>query len=392
MKSTATTFYFSKFPENWNARALWKMFEKYGSLVDVYVATKRTKGGDRFGFARFKNVTDVQSFEHSLSGILIGSSWIQVNVARYNKCYPQQRPDPGIKVAEAFSFAHKNGACNAGRSYREAVTGSSSTRNIQHDDKNSVEVSVQIKQEKFDWLNKCVIGEVKDIEILANLGSLFVAEGWDWEEFELKYIGGLSIIIECPSSDAIKLILENQSCWIHHYVSNIKPWSENFESPGLLEVEDMQKGNALLHSISVLVLTKSMADLSRSLPVLINNRRFVLHVQEDWNRTVVGEFCEQQDEDCGEEFAGECNNEAPIVDLDGDDGNSESNDFVPESQFVSGVGCEKTTLADKNGYGTPKVADKDGYETSKKNPFGSPLNLNSKACPASPIPEAKYGC
>ena len=48
------------------------MFSRYGNMVDVYIAFKRTKMGSRFGFVRFKNVGMVGEFEKRLKGILIG--------------------------------------------------------------------------------------------------------------------------------------------------------------------------------------------------------------------------------------------------------------------------------------------------------------------------------
>ncbi|PWA69137.1 hypothetical protein CTI12_AA284990 [Artemisia annua] len=51
MKDKAFFFFFTNFPESWDSGALWKMFtSRYGSVVDVYIAFKRTKKGSRFGF------------------------------------------------------------------------------------------------------------------------------------------------------------------------------------------------------------------------------------------------------------------------------------------------------------------------------------------------------
>nr|GEV12432.1 hypothetical protein [Tanacetum cinerariifolium] len=73
MKSKATSFLFSNFPDSWDSSAFWKMFGRYGRVVDVYIAFKKTKKDTRFGFVRFINIGDINSFERRLKGILIGN-------------------------------------------------------------------------------------------------------------------------------------------------------------------------------------------------------------------------------------------------------------------------------------------------------------------------------
>ncbi|GKE24189.1 RNA-directed DNA polymerase, eukaryota [Tanacetum coccineum] len=85
MKDKATTFFFTRFPESWDEKALWVMFERYGAVVDVYLATKRTKLVTRFGFVRFLNVNNIGSFELQLKGICIGGIKMIVNIAKYDK-------------------------------------------------------------------------------------------------------------------------------------------------------------------------------------------------------------------------------------------------------------------------------------------------------------------
>ncbi|GKE14826.1 nucleotide-binding alpha-beta plait domain-containing protein, partial [Tanacetum coccineum] len=61
------------------------MFSRYGKVVDVYVAFKRTKKNTRFGFVRFINIWDIGSFERKLKEILIGDSNLIINAAIFFK-------------------------------------------------------------------------------------------------------------------------------------------------------------------------------------------------------------------------------------------------------------------------------------------------------------------
>ncbi|PWA66530.1 hypothetical protein CTI12_AA325340 [Artemisia annua] len=85
IKEKATTFFFTRFPDAWDEKALWKLFEKYGTVVDIYLASKRTKVGTRFGFVQFIKVGNILAFEQKLGEICIGNSKILVNIAKYDK-------------------------------------------------------------------------------------------------------------------------------------------------------------------------------------------------------------------------------------------------------------------------------------------------------------------
>ncbi|GKC59160.1 protein CTR9, partial [Tanacetum coccineum] len=47
MRDKATSFFFTNFPDSWDSAALWKMFSRYGKVVDVYIAFKKTKKDTR---------------------------------------------------------------------------------------------------------------------------------------------------------------------------------------------------------------------------------------------------------------------------------------------------------------------------------------------------------
>ncbi|GJZ76785.1 putative RNA-directed DNA polymerase [Tanacetum coccineum] len=85
MRKKATSFFFTNFSDSWDSKALWKMFDMYGIVVDVYVAFKKTKLDSRFGFVRFINIGDLDSFENRLKGIMIGDTRSIINRAKFIK-------------------------------------------------------------------------------------------------------------------------------------------------------------------------------------------------------------------------------------------------------------------------------------------------------------------
>ncbi|CAI9298102.1 unnamed protein product [Lactuca saligna] len=80
----AVTYCVQDFPSDWNEAALWKTFNMYGAVVDVYVARKLNRLNRRFGFVCFLMVRDIRAFETRLNEILIGAKKIRVNVAKFD--------------------------------------------------------------------------------------------------------------------------------------------------------------------------------------------------------------------------------------------------------------------------------------------------------------------
>ena len=57
--SDVSTFYFTRFPEDATERDLWLHFKKWGDVRELFISKKRNKMGRRYGFVRFKGVSDV---------------------------------------------------------------------------------------------------------------------------------------------------------------------------------------------------------------------------------------------------------------------------------------------------------------------------------------------
>jgi len=78
-----TTFFFSHFPINYGERDTWKVFRRWGRLVEVFISTKLNRWGNRFGFLRFCEIKNVRKLESELDVIRIGNMNLYVNIPRY---------------------------------------------------------------------------------------------------------------------------------------------------------------------------------------------------------------------------------------------------------------------------------------------------------------------
>ncbi|ESW06482.1 hypothetical protein PHAVU_010G051400, partial [Phaseolus vulgaris] len=66
-------------------RGLWKVFQRWGRILDVFISRKLNARNRRFGFVRFHGVSDAHSLERKLDAIWIGTWKLQSGIRRGNK-------------------------------------------------------------------------------------------------------------------------------------------------------------------------------------------------------------------------------------------------------------------------------------------------------------------
>ncbi|KAH1205060.1 hypothetical protein GmHk_16G045861 [Glycine max] len=84
-KEDITSFYFTNFTDNVNEVRLWGKFKIWGDVREVFIAKRRNKEGRRFGFVRFKDVSDVKLLETHLDNIFIDDHKLFVNLPRFTR-------------------------------------------------------------------------------------------------------------------------------------------------------------------------------------------------------------------------------------------------------------------------------------------------------------------
>ncbi|MCH95432.1 RNA recognition motif [Trifolium medium] len=79
------SFYFTNFPPNLPRFYLWRGFEMCGMLEDVYVAKKRNKHGEPYGFVKFSNVRDITKLTNALNAVCFGHCHVRAKVANFDR-------------------------------------------------------------------------------------------------------------------------------------------------------------------------------------------------------------------------------------------------------------------------------------------------------------------
>ncbi|GJR86661.1 nucleotide-binding alpha-beta plait domain-containing protein [Tanacetum coccineum] len=92
-----SSIFVSNIPWNASVQDLWDICNKWGVVIDVYVAAKRSKSDHRFGFVRFINVNDINQLVSNLRTAWMGGFHLFADVAKYGRTYnrPVERSGDG---------------------------------------------------------------------------------------------------------------------------------------------------------------------------------------------------------------------------------------------------------------------------------------------------------
>nr|GFA05507.1 RNA-directed DNA polymerase, eukaryota, nucleotide-binding alpha-beta plait domain protein [Tanacetum cinerariifolium] len=211
------SIFVTNFPDNYEARDLWKVCEGYGKVVDVFILNHKSKAGKRFAFVRFVRVEDIDRLVRNLCTIWIGRLHLYANVVRYER--PSRTYNSaGYRQTKVYVSAGSYVTVVKGNSPSSVpVTYHSSSPTLMLDD------SCVIERD----LSKHAMGRVKDINSIPNLQSLLMDEGFP--DVKLMYIGGMWVMLEIDKVDTKMKLLQQTgvNSWfqvlqdaVHDFVSD----------------------------------------------------------------------------------------------------------------------------------------------------------------------------
>ncbi|KAK8623423.1 hypothetical protein V6N13_118308 [Hibiscus sabdariffa] len=77
------TLYVDNIPTSLHWKGLWHTLARHGDVVDAFLANKRNRWGNRFGFVRFGRRVDADRAMERLNGFLLYGSRLSVSLAKY---------------------------------------------------------------------------------------------------------------------------------------------------------------------------------------------------------------------------------------------------------------------------------------------------------------------
>ncbi|ESW18232.1 hypothetical protein PHAVU_006G023800, partial [Phaseolus vulgaris] len=234
-----TSFFFTNFPEHFMERDLWKVFQRWGRVLDVFVSRKLNARNQKFGFVRFQGVNDVRSLERELDAIWIGTWKLQVNLSMYQrKDGPRKQRNEGFRLGwnpkssathprevgsmkgkqtEHFSFAQGVSEGVAKNETSEKVSSSVGDELV-------YQITVEVDQES--WLEGSFVGCFKEIPCLQTIKESFVMGGFSL--VKLRYLGGRFVLLSCDEGGSLRKILADNRSWFDEVFSTVTPWDGSF--------------------------------------------------------------------------------------------------------------------------------------------------------------------
>ncbi|GJZ84479.1 transposon TX1, partial [Tanacetum coccineum] len=128
-RNSTVSFMFFNFPTDWGMGNLWMLFKKFGTVFDMYMVQKRLRNGERYGFVRFKLVTNVEELLKRLREIKFGEENLKVFVAYDRKNLGVRGDEVKRNVGNEMrkESGWKNNGWNGGtrdeRNFAEVVNG-----------------------------------------------------------------------------------------------------------------------------------------------------------------------------------------------------------------------------------------------------------------------------
>ncbi|KAJ0691799.1 putative RNA recognition motif domain, nucleotide-binding alpha-beta plait domain superfamily [Helianthus annuus] len=161
-------FFVSNLPDKCSSKEIGDFFSAFRDVVGVYVARKRDKEGNRFGFVSFSGARNKSDLVENLKSVRMGNYKLRTNIARFalenfvdsrSKEYGPKvhgtRPCQGVGNSQLFGGQPRPtrpvDANPLGSAYRDILVGSS--KNIR-------------SEEKFSWMEVWE-GQVLPFELIA---------------------------------------------------------------------------------------------------------------------------------------------------------------------------------------------------------------------------------
>ncbi|PWA80165.1 nucleotide-binding alpha-beta plait domain-containing protein [Artemisia annua] len=226
-----TKFYISNFPPGCNPWEVSEFFGGFGEVVGSYIARKRDKDGNRFGFVTFKKVRNVVDLEKSMNGVKMGHCRLRVNVARFamenmglweveenkGRNNVKQASRAGRKEEDEVTARRNEGIKQplnqgTGVSFVAALKGKAS--GFEGDRPVSTCKSIKIPDNVVafhDIRGRSLIGRVMDLKTLTCMKNYLEESGFGG--FEIVYVGGLSLLMKFQDKDEALGFLSKKEVW-----------------------------------------------------------------------------------------------------------------------------------------------------------------------------------
>ncbi|KAL4576596.1 hypothetical protein LXL04_012692 [Taraxacum kok-saghyz] len=205
-----TSFYVTNVPRDARRSDIWKPCSKFGRLTDVYVPGRRDKGGAFFAFVKYANVSNPDDIVQALNEVSVGGRYLKANVSLHPR-----KPAATIRIVTRRhppTQVHRPPppSNRDGRSFADVTKGENA---MEAPNRMKPKITLTKSSQINDWLsNAALVGEVRSFDLLCGFPSVLEMEGYNISE--IKYEGGLRIIMKFTSNSAAEAFRLNKCIWL----------------------------------------------------------------------------------------------------------------------------------------------------------------------------------
>ncbi|KAJ9543812.1 hypothetical protein OSB04_023519 [Centaurea solstitialis] len=234
-----TSLLFFNFPEDWDVTNLWRLFKRYGTVSDIYMAFKRLRNGERFGFVRYRGVQNEIMLERNLKQIWVGSRNLKVFLAdKKGRGFDNRPTDVYSRHVVGKIPIRRTHVGN--RSYADVVKSEKEVdenvkiHNSNRDDSDQSDLkgpnlgSWEAEAGDLDYLSRCAVGSVERMEHVDSIQALISAGTLD--NCEIKMLGGSEILLKFDSIEYAKNIIRNKVHGLHFWAKDLSLWTKGFRA------------------------------------------------------------------------------------------------------------------------------------------------------------------
>jgi hypothetical protein len=212
---------------------LWSLFRKFGRVWEVYIPKKLDKRGKRFGFVKFKDVTNAQELEKRMENVWWETYKLIINLSRFRRgeVKKQQKGKLENKVdAGPSSDVDGQARCDE-RTFKEALTVGDNPKTLSPAEGFSEEISkaapnafeIKVNERRLEMLQNSFVGYLVDEKEAVRVPEGLIMEGYD--DIQATFMGGNMMLLHDVTKGVIQEAVKLNGKWWEGWFRRIEEWS-----------------------------------------------------------------------------------------------------------------------------------------------------------------------
>lgn len=219
------------------------VFTRFGKVTEVYIPDRKDKQGNRFGFVRFKNVSNIQELEAQLTGysLLIGNQKLCANIPKYDRGGNKK----GMKHSRERRMWHVGAGTRNGSSYVEVVAAgrrieASKCQVIQNNRRWNQKKPIQqgawngmeilVTEEEMHWLIGSFVGKTRSLD-----GAFTIQKDLDfagWSSIRATPLSRSVVLLSGDKQESVKEFLNQEAASLSFWLEEINDWNPEMKVAG----------------------------------------------------------------------------------------------------------------------------------------------------------------